>query len=309
LQNVVQLHHLYLSIGASLIPRRIDHLVVAVRDLDRAAALYRRLGFQVGALNRHPWGTENRLVQFPGSFIELITIGEGAEVPGHRLREFSFGAFVRDYLACREGIAMLALDTTDAQADAAAFARARIGDFEPFSFERRGRRPDGAEAHVAFTLAFARDDAAPDVGYFVCQHHHPDNFWTEAFQRHPNGAKVLTAVVLAAPEPKRHDAFLGAFTGAERTSPSGHDLSYGLDHARLDVMTPDAAAEVYTSIEADPGQAGLVGFAVSVADIDRQAQTLVASSIPFQRVGSRLIVPPSAAFGAAVAFEPPLEAR
>jgi hypothetical protein len=107
----------------------------------------------------------------------------------------------------------------------------------------------------------------------------------------------------------RHDRFLGAFTGAEQTSPSGHDLSYGLDHARLDVMTPDAAAEIYTSIEADPGQAAFVGFAVSVADIDRQAQNLVASSIPFQRVGSRLIVPPSAAFGAAVAFEPPLEAR
>ena len=44
--------------------RRIDHLVVAVRDLDGAAAFYERLGFQVGARNRHPWGTENRIVQF-----------------------------------------------------------------------------------------------------------------------------------------------------------------------------------------------------------------------------------------------------
>ena len=45
--------------------RRIDHLVVAVRDLDGAGRFYERLGFQVGARNRHPWGTENRLVQFP----------------------------------------------------------------------------------------------------------------------------------------------------------------------------------------------------------------------------------------------------
>ena len=58
--------------------RRIDHLVVAVRDLDEAGSFYRRLGFQVGARNRHPWGTENRLVQFSDSFIELITVGEGA---------------------------------------------------------------------------------------------------------------------------------------------------------------------------------------------------------------------------------------
>ncbi|WP_146038764.1 VOC family protein, partial [Paracoccus sp. SY] len=44
--------------------RHIDHVVVAVRDLDGAADLYARLGFQVGPRNRHPWGTENRIIQF-----------------------------------------------------------------------------------------------------------------------------------------------------------------------------------------------------------------------------------------------------
>jgi catechol 2,3-dioxygenase-like lactoylglutathione lyase family enzyme len=51
--------------------RSIDHLVVPVRDLDGAATFYERLGFTVGARNRHPWGTENRLIQFPQNFIEL----------------------------------------------------------------------------------------------------------------------------------------------------------------------------------------------------------------------------------------------
>src|SRR5918998_6825369 len=112
--------------------RHIDHLVVAVRDLDGAARFYESLGFQVGAKNRHPWGTENRLIQFPGSFIELIAVGEGADIPAHGRRAFSFGAFMRDYLARREGLAMLVLSTEDAKADAAAFAKAGIGDFEPF---------------------------------------------------------------------------------------------------------------------------------------------------------------------------------
>ncbi|WP_281024020.1 VOC family protein [Microvirga flavescens] len=50
-------------------PRRIDHLVIAVHDLDKAADFYRRLGFQVGARNRHSWGTENRLwCSFPACF-------------------------------------------------------------------------------------------------------------------------------------------------------------------------------------------------------------------------------------------------
>ncbi|MBM3606471.1 MAG: VOC family protein, partial [Alphaproteobacteria bacterium] len=78
--------------------RRIDHLVLAVRDLDGAAAFYERLGFHVGARNRHPWGTENRLVQFQSSFLELITVREDAAIAPHGPRFFSFGAFVKDYL-------------------------------------------------------------------------------------------------------------------------------------------------------------------------------------------------------------------
>ena len=57
-------------------PRGLDHIVHAVRNLDAAADLYRRLGFTVGARNRHPWGTHNHIVQFPGFFIELLTLAE-----------------------------------------------------------------------------------------------------------------------------------------------------------------------------------------------------------------------------------------
>ncbi len=54
----------------------LDHVVHAVRDLDAAAHLYRRLGFTTGARNRHPWGTHNVLVQLPGFFIEMLTVAE-----------------------------------------------------------------------------------------------------------------------------------------------------------------------------------------------------------------------------------------
>ena len=56
--------------------RGLDHIVHAVRDLNAAADLYRRLGFTVGARNKHPWGTYNHIVQLPGFFIELLTLGE-----------------------------------------------------------------------------------------------------------------------------------------------------------------------------------------------------------------------------------------
>src|SRR5262249_36341220 len=58
------------------IPRGLRHRVHAVRDLEAAAELYRRLGFTVGARNQHSWGTHNHLVQLPGFFIELLTVAE-----------------------------------------------------------------------------------------------------------------------------------------------------------------------------------------------------------------------------------------
>jgi len=156
--------------------RRIDHIVVAVRSLDQAGDFYRSLGFQVGARNKHPWGTENRLIQFGSSFVELITIGESAPLsPPHEARQFSFGAFVREYLKQREGLAMLVLSSNNAERDAALFADS-IGDFETFSFERTGGKPDGATTRVAFSLAFARDSTAPQAGFFVSQQHTPEHF-------------------------------------------------------------------------------------------------------------------------------------
>lgn len=284
--------------------RRIDHLVIAVHDLEKTADFYRRLGFQVGARNRHAWGTENRLVQFPGTFLELITVGEGSQIAPHQPGQFSFGAFVQDYLRDREGLAMLVLDSRDAKADAAAFAQSGIGAFEPFHFERTGRKPDGSETKVAFTLAFAANPSAPRAGFFVCQQHYPENFWNPAFQSHENGAIGLASVALSAPDPSLCKTFLTAFTGIIPTSPALHDLSFRLADAHLDVMTPDDAAESYVSVEAELDQPSFVAFAVRVPDIHIQSKRLEAAEIPYQHVGSRLVVPASAACGVAIAFEP-----
>jgi catechol 2,3-dioxygenase-like lactoylglutathione lyase family enzyme len=283
--------------------RRIDHLVVAVADLEKAADFYRGLGFQVGARNRHAWGTENRLIQFGTSFIELIGLGADASIAPHTATSFSFGAFVRDYLAHREGLAMLVLDSRDARADARDFARKGIGAFEPFFFERRGRRPDGSETQVAFTLAFARDESAPRAGFFVCQHHFPENFWNPAFQTHENGAAGIASVALAAPVPERQTGFLSAFTGVEPGSPDRHDFTFGLDGGHLDLMSPDDAGEIFGSVESEGDRPAFVAFSVRIADLRAQARRLDAAAIPYQHMGSRLVVPASVAFGVAIGFE------
>jgi catechol 2,3-dioxygenase-like lactoylglutathione lyase family enzyme len=284
------------------IARDLDHLVIGVADLDAAAAFYADLGFRVGARNRHPWGTENRIVQFPGAFLELITVGDATLIPPHAPRHFSFGAFVRDALAQGEGMSMLVLESRDSTGDAEGFRSAGIGDFEPFFFERQARRPDGSEVRVAFSLAFADNPAAPNCGFFVCQQHEPQNFWNPAFQQHDNGTSALSAVFLVTPEPAAQAAFLSAFSGAESFATPEAGLRLPLPRGRLEVLTPQAAGAMLDD-ETGRQQAYFAGFAVTVPDLDTVRTHLAEHGISHSHDGARIVVPANAALGCAIVFE------
>jgi len=220
-------------------PRGLDHIVHAVRDLDAAAARYRDLGFTVGARNRHPWGTHNHIVQFPGVFIELLTLGEPDKLTGDAFSE-NFGVYNRDFTARHEGLSMLVLESQDSVSDVADFKAAGIAASETMRFEREGKRPDGTPVHVAFSLAFAGDKAAPDIRFFTCQQHYPENFWNPAFQTHANGATGIASVIMVANEPVRHRDFLLAYTGAAETTPDGEGYSIALPRGAIETMTPAA---------------------------------------------------------------------
>jgi catechol 2,3-dioxygenase-like lactoylglutathione lyase family enzyme len=218
--------------------RGIDHIVHAVHDLDAASEAYAHLGFTVGARNKHPWGTHNRIVQFDGTFIELLSVGEPDKIEPHGPRSYSFGAFHRDFLARDQGLSMILLNSSDAKADTAAFRSNGIGDFEILNFQRHGQRPDASTVKLAFSLVFASDPAAPQVGFGACQHYFPENFWNPEYQKHANGAKRIAGVVLVADQPSQHRDFLKAYTGADQVRDTGGGFVIHLAKGTIDMMTP-----------------------------------------------------------------------
>jgi catechol 2,3-dioxygenase-like lactoylglutathione lyase family enzyme len=286
--------------------RRIDHLVMPARDLDAQAAFYARLGFTVGARNIHPWGTENRIVQFDGAFLELITLGKTAVPPPHAPRHFSFGAHVAERLAREgDGLSMLVLDSADAQADAIWFQQAGIGDDEPFRFGRKAQRPDGSETEVAFTLAFATPSAMPDVSFFTCQQHFPENFWNPANQVHENTVAGLSRVVAVHDNPAAMLGFLKAFAGGAPVAEKNLGLSLKTRSGIISVWTPDGARAVLGD---DPalfigrrGHCAAVLF--QVRNLGAAELCLRKNNVPHRREKGRIIVPSGAAFGVLLAFE------
>ena len=222
-----------------MMSRGLDHIVHAVRDLDAAVEQYRQLGFQVGARNRHPWGTHNHIVQFPGFFIELLTLAEPDKLGADGF-SMMFGAYNRDFLKSHEGLSLLILESRDAGTDEKDFRAAKIAAADVMRFEREGRRPDGSAVKLGFSLAFAEDRLAPDIHFATCQQHYPENFWNPAFQRHANAVENIAGVITVASRPSQHRDFLLAFTGTQSSRDGADGFSIDLPRGAIDMMRPAA---------------------------------------------------------------------
>src|SRR5438552_8884321 len=285
-------------------PRGLDHIVHAVRDLDTGAELYRRLGFTVGARNRHPWGTHNHVVQLPGFFVELLTVAEPEKL-GSDGFSTNFGHFNQAFLARREGLSVLLLESGDAEADAASFRAAGIAASDALRFEREGTRPDGTKVKVGFSVAFARDRHAPDIGFGVCQQHFPENFWNKTFQRHANSASGIAGAVLVAENPSDLHIFLSAFTGERELQATSSGITAPTPRGDVKVMDPAAFANHFGAAAPDiSGGARLAALRFHVRDRSALLAALTAGGIAsLSRIGAT-VIPPETAMGATLVFEP-----
>jgi hypothetical protein len=286
-------------------PHGIDHIVHAVRDLDAAADFYGRAGFTVGLRNRHPWGTHNRIVQLKNCYIELLEVAEPEKIAPQGADAFSFGAFNRDFLGSHEGLSMLILNSSNAIEDARSFEAAGIGGFEVFDFAREGKKPDGTQVRLAFSLAFAADAASRDVRFAACQHHFPENFWNPAFQTHVNGASAVRGAVMVAENPTDHHIFLKAFAGVSDLHSSSIGIKARTENGDIEIMEQVAFRDQFGVSPALEGEGmTLNALRFEVSDIAQTKASLRQSGIASQTHVGRLVVPPDVAFGATLIFEP-----
>jgi hypothetical protein len=290
--------------------RGIDHLVLAVHDLDQAARRYEAWGFTLTPRAQHPWGTANRLAQFEGCFLELLEIDRPELIGMSNGPGFDFGGHVRRFLAAREGFAMLVFESRDARADAAAFLAAGLEPHPVLDFSRVARQPDGSDATVGFSLAFVTHRDLPFAPSFVCQQHAPQHFWKPQFQRHALGVQGIASVTIQAEAPAAAREVLAALQGADavRQVDKGFDV-----HTARGVVRVRQAAEVQAYFGGDvaPGPLGsacYAGFTLAVADLDAVAGRLEMSGTSFRRRGPTIAIAPAQAFGVGIAFTSAIEA-
>jgi catechol 2,3-dioxygenase-like lactoylglutathione lyase family enzyme len=282
--------------------RAIDHLVLAVNDLEAAREAYRRMGFTLTPPAQHPWGTANSLVQLQDNFLELLGIAEPAKIPPPEPGRFSFGAFNQAFLKRRQGLSMLVFQSADAQRDQAEFKARGLETYEPFDFSRQAKLPDGSLKTVSFSLAFVTEPRMPDAAFFTCQQHAPEFFWKPEYQRHANGARAVVEVVMLANDPGAFAEFFGKLVEPAAVTRAEGALRVALSDGALSLLDATRLAQRFPDIRLRDvlRKPHFAGYSIAVEDLGVAEGILTRNGVARARTGDRLQIAAEHGFGAMI---------
>jgi catechol 2,3-dioxygenase-like lactoylglutathione lyase family enzyme len=271
----------------------IDHVVLAVPDLERASAAYGRLGFTLSPRGAHSasLGTANHTIMGQREYLELLAVTTPTEA----------NRGLRRALVAGEGIFAVALATPDASRVRSAWEAAGMGPEGLLRFSRPVDRPGGAPIEARFEIARLPDHALPGAQVFACGHLTREAVWLPELLDHPSTAVALCAVTLATPDPREAAAaWSRALLGAAVVPvPGGLRIAVGAQS--IELLEPRSAAERF-GLEQDPTRAGAVALELVVRDLGACRAQLVRGRVPVRDEGERLLTGPEDACGVAIAW-------
>lgn len=231
----------------------LDHVGVAVPDLDAAAAEWTALGFAVQPVLPHmaggvPTGTGNRTIMLREGYVELLATIDPARP----------SATIARFLAHHTGIHVLTLATDD---EAAAQARLQRAGFTA-AIARSCRPAPPAEGEAAFARIPL---AEADPRLQLLRHLTPELVWQAPFLDHPNHARALREVIVAADPPAGVAARLSRAAGRPVVPDPEGGLALRLPQGSVRVLPPEAACRLLPGA-AGPALPAILGIAVQTGD-------------------------------------------
>ncbi|MGY3080511.1 catechol 2,3-dioxygenase-like lactoylglutathione lyase family enzyme [Bradyrhizobium sp. LB1.3] len=274
----------------------IDHAVVMVQDLDKAAENYKQLGFTLSPRGTHSahMGTGNYTIMFDPDYMELLGVLAATE----------HNAPARAFLDKRgEGIERIAFTAVDSAAGAEEIRARGLEPIGPTDFERPVTLPDGTVSAAKFrTFMWPTAEAPGGVRIFACQHKTHDTVWIPELMKHANAAKRIKQTLIATPEPAKEAAHLGRLI--DRAPKTGDDgavtVPSGGDRADFVYLTLDQLGKRYPGVPL-AGLSGRGGAALVLVSGDLAATEKALGSAAV-RSGPAICVPPAKANGTLLAF-------
>src|SRR5438477_9073926 len=218
----------------------LDHVAHFVPEMDAAAAALERCGFRLTPFTAQtnrvdgqpvPAGTGNRCAMLRQGYVEILT---AVATPGGNT---VLARQLRERIAGHVGLHLAAFSSADAAAEHRRLAEAGFATLPLVDMRRPVTTHTGSE-DARFTIARIAHGSMPEGRVQFLTHHTEPLVWRNGFLDHPNGARALTGLWIAADDPAEPAQRFARFTGRAARS-DGEVATIALDRGAVHIARPD----------------------------------------------------------------------
>lgn len=280
----------------------LDHVGIAVRNLDTAKESFQKLGFQLTARSLHsgatspgrpvePWGTGNHCAMFADGYLEVIGITD----------EALYTTQIDGRLERYEGLHIIAFGTDDADAAHLALTERVEGVQAPAALERDVPFGSGTK-RGKFRNIYLDTVAFPEALYIVIEHVTLDVLWQPTLLSHPNGVKGLAGVTLCVADIEEASARMATVIGVAAEDDDGGGIVFPLARGAFSIIGAETLGALYPGVTA-PTLPYIAAHTFTVADIAATRAVLAGNGVATEDgADGGLWVRPEHAHGSVISF-------
>jgi hypothetical protein len=269
----------------------LDHVAHFVPSMDAAAEVLERCGFRLTPFTAQtnfvegkslPAGTANRCAMFRRGYVEILA----ATVDTPLAQQLA------ERLTRHVGLHLAAFSSADAGFERRRLAAAGFPVL-PLVDMRRPVAIEGDEDWARFTIARIASGIMPEGRMQFLTHHTEGLVWRDPFPDHPNGAKALAALWIAAADPAEPAERFAQFTGRP-VRQKGEVSTIPLERGTIRVAT-SGYLQRELGIEPGPPLPYLAAYEVEIVSFPQLAKLLDDAGLVHLRVrgGVAVSLPPS----------------
>lgn len=270
----------------------LDHVVINARDdMDRAADIYRRIGFTLTERGYHSLGSMNHLAMFGTDYLELIAIPKGATSGRLDLLDYAYG------------LNGLVFGAEDSAATYAALAKAGVPVDPPVEFTRPVTYA-GGKGDARFRTVRMKAGVIPYGRVYYCHHFTRELVWRDEWRHHANGTVAVARALIVEPDPAKGAELYAQMFGPDNVRDIKGGKSVVVGNSRFDIVTEATlGAEFGDAAPAAEGRpAYMAGLSLRTLSLGKAKAALAAGGIEAVASDGRLVVPARAAMNAVLEF-------